>query len=84
MFQLPIVIFVLSRIGLVTPRFLLKNFKYAILAAFVVSAVITPTPDVVIQTFVALPMIGLYLLGVLVAYLFGRKRRDPDEVSAAG
>ena len=66
-FQLPIVIFVLSRIGLVTPGFLLRNFKYAVLAAFVIGAVITPTPDMVIQTFVALPMVGLYLLGVLVA-----------------
>ena len=81
-FQLPIVIFVLSRIGLVTPRFLLRNFKYAILAAFIIAAVITPTPDVVIQTFVALPMIALYLLGVLVAYVFGRKRQAPDEASA--
>jgi len=82
-FQLPIVIFVLSRIGLVTPGFLLRNFKYAVLAAFIIGAVITPTPDMVIQTFVALPMVGLYLLGVLVAFLFGKKREAPDAVSAS-
>ena len=73
----------LSRIGLVTPGFLLRNFKYAVLAAFVIGAVITPTPDMVIQTFVALPMVGLYLLGVLVSFLFGKKREAPDAVSAS-
>jgi sec-independent protein translocase protein TatC len=74
-FQLPVVIFVVSRIGLVTPRWLLRNFKYAILIAFGLSAVITPTPDVVTQSLLALPMLGLYLLGVLVAWMFGRPRR---------
>ena len=77
-FQLPVVIFVLSRIGLVTPRFLLRHFKYAVLASFIVSAVITPTTDAVTQSFLAVPMIGLYLLGVLVAWLFGRPRKGPD------
>ena len=76
-FQLPVVIFVLSRIGLVTPGFLLRNFKYAVLASFVISAIITPTPDIVTQSLLALPMIGLYLLGVAVAWLFGRPRQAP-------
>ncbi len=74
-FQLPVVIFVLSRIGLVTPRFLLRQFRWAILIAFVVAAVITPTPDMVTQTLLALPMLGLYLLGVAVAFLFGKPRK---------
>jgi sec-independent protein translocase protein TatC len=78
-FQLPVVIFVLSRIGLVTPRFLLRKFKYAILVAFAVSAIITPTPDVVTQSLLALPMLGLYLLGIAVAWLFGRPRRAVAE-----
>jgi sec-independent protein translocase protein TatC len=76
-FQLPAVIFVVSRIGLVTPGFLMRQFKYAVLAAFVVSAVITPTPDVVTQSLLAGPIVGLYLLGVGVAWLFGRPRRKP-------
>jgi sec-independent protein translocase protein TatC len=80
-FQTPIVIFVLSRIGLVTPGFLLRNFKYAVLAAFVMSAIITPSTDAVTQTLLALPIVVLYLLGTAVAYLFGRKRVAPDEVS---
>jgi len=77
-FELPVVIFVLSRIGLVTPAFLLRNFKYAVLIAFVVAAFITPSPDVVNQTFLALPIIGLYLIGVIVAWLFGKPRRVPE------
>jgi sec-independent protein translocase protein TatC len=81
-FQLPVVIFVLSRIGLVTPGFLLRNFKYAVVISFVVSAIITPTPDMVTQSMLALPMLGLYLLGVGVSALFGRPRRREVEVSA--
>jgi len=76
-FQIPVVIFVLARIGLVTPRLLLRWWKFAVLAAFIIAAVVTPTADPVNQTLLALPMIGLYLLGVLVAWMFGRARRPP-------
>jgi sec-independent protein translocase protein TatC len=87
-FQIPVIIFVLARIGLVTPRFLLRGWKFAVLGSFIISAFVTPTPDVVNQTALALPMIGLYSLGVLVAWLFGKKRqreteRELDEVSGA-
>ena len=81
-FQLPVVIFVLSRIGLVTPAFLIRNFKYAVLIAFVVSAIITPTPDIITQSLLALPMVGLYLLGVTVAWAFGRPRTAPVSAEA--
>lgn len=73
-FQVPVVIFVLARIGLVTAGFLLRQFKWAVLASFITAAIVTPTPDIVTQTLLALPMIGLYLLGVVVAALFGKKR----------
>jgi sec-independent protein translocase protein TatC len=84
-FQLPVVIFVLSRIGLVTPGFLMRKFKYAVVISFVVAAFITPTPDMVTQSLLALPMLGLYLLGVGVAAVFGKPRRvesESTEVSA--
>jgi sec-independent protein translocase protein TatC len=81
-FQTPIVIFILARIGLVTPGFLLRHFKYAVLIAFIVAAVVTPTPDVVTQSALAVPMLALYLLGVGVAWIFGRPRRRPDETAA--
>ena len=77
-FQIPVIIFVLARLGLVTPGGLIRGWKWAVLASFVISAVITPSPDVVNQTALAGPMIGLYGLGVLVAFLFGRKRKDED------
>ena len=84
-FQMPTLVYFLARLGMVSARFLLRQFKYAILVAFVVSAIITPTPDVVTQSMLALPMLVLYLLGVGVAALFGRPRRKPaaEPVNAA-
>jgi sec-independent protein translocase protein TatC len=75
-FQIPVIIFVLARLGLVTPLGLLRFWKWAVLGSFIVSAVITPTPDVATQTALAAPMVGLYLLGVLVAWLFGKPRSE--------
>jgi sec-independent protein translocase protein TatC len=72
-FETPILIFFLARLGIVTPAFLMQKFKYAIVLAFIIAAVVTPTPDMVTQTALALPMIALYLLGVGIAYLFGKK-----------
>lgn len=71
MFELPTVIFFLSRIGLVTPAFLMRHFRWAVLLIFIVAAIITPTPDVVNLCIFALPTIFLYLVGVGVAALFG-------------
>jgi sec-independent protein translocase protein TatC len=73
-FEIPAVIFVLARIGLVSAGFLLRNTKYAVLIAFVVAAIITPTSDIPNLMIMAVPMILLYLLGVVVAFLFGKKR----------
>lgn len=77
-FELPVLILFLARLGVVTHRFLLRHFRYAVLAIFIVAAVITPTPDVATQSIFAVPMIVLYLLGVLVAWIFG-KRPSPSE-----
>jgi sec-independent protein translocase protein TatC len=73
-FELPTVVYFLSRFGLITAGFLWRNLKYAILIIFIVAAVITPTPDVVTQCVFAGPMILLYLIGILVAHVFGRER----------
>jgi sec-independent protein translocase protein TatC len=74
-FEIPPVIFVLSRIGLVNARLLARNFQYALLLSFVVAAVVTPTTDATNMLLVAIPMIALYAIGIVVALLFGRKRR---------
>ncbi len=75
-FELPLFIFFLARLGMVTSKSLRKFRKYAILLAFIASAVLTP-PDVVSQTFMAGPLIILYELGIWVAHFFG-KRREPE------
>ncbi|MFY9549961.1 MAG: twin-arginine translocase subunit TatC [Thermoanaerobaculia bacterium] len=75
-FETPILVFFLARLGIVSERWLLKKFKYAVLIIFIIAAVITPTPDVATQCVFALPMIALYLLGVLIAWLF--RRREPE------
>ena len=68
-FELPVLVFFLSLSGVVTAKQLLAGTPYAVLAVFVTAALLTP-PDWVSQIFLAIPMIGLYLLGVGVAYLF--------------
>ena len=75
-FQIPPVIFVLSRMGVVSAGFLLRNTKYAVLIAFVVAAVITPTADIPNMMIMAGPMILLYIVGVGVAFVFGKKRKE--------
>jgi sec-independent protein translocase protein TatC len=72
-FETPILIFFLARLGVVTPAFLLQKSKWAIVLSFIIAAVLTPSPDMVNQTMLALPMIGLYFLGVGVAFLFGKR-----------
>jgi sec-independent protein translocase protein TatC len=72
-FETPILIFFLARLGIVTPAFLMQKSKYAIVLSFIIAAIVTPTPDMVTQTALAVPMIALYFLGVGVAYLFGKK-----------
>lgn len=71
-FETPILIFFLARLGIVTPAFLMQKFKYAVVLSFVISAIVTPTPDMVTQAALAVPMILLYLIGVAVAFLFAK------------
>ena len=80
-FQLPILMFVLARFGIVTARFLIKNFKYAVLIMFIAAAIVTPDGSVVNQVVMAAPMIALYIVSIGVAWLFGKKR-TPDEETA--
>ncbi len=73
-FQMPTVVYFLATMGLVTARFLIKNTKFAILLIFIVAAVITPTADPVTQTIFAAPMLALYGVSIVVAWLVGPKR----------
>jgi sec-independent protein translocase protein TatC len=71
-FELPIIIIFFTKMGFVTPQTLAKHRKYAILIAFVVAAILTPTPDVFNQTLMAVPMIVLYEVGILMSRIFIR------------
>ena len=75
----PTVVLLLSRLGIVTARFMLRHFKYAVLIIFILAAVITPDGNPINQVVMAGPMIGLYVFSILLAAIFGKKRRLPDE-----
>jgi len=82
MFELPTVIFLLSRVGIVTPGFLLRHFRYAVILIFVLAAIITPTPDALTMSIFAAPTIVLYLLGIGVAWVFRPKSADEGGAAA--
>lgn len=73
LFEIPVLIFFLTILGLVTARLLVRQLRYAILIIFVAAAVITPTPDIPTMMVFALPMLALYLVGILIAWIFRRK-----------
>ncbi|BCB96223.1 Sec-independent protein translocase protein TatC [Dissulfurispira thermophila] len=77
-FELPIFIIFLTKMGIVTPKTLAKNRKYAILIAFVVAAILTPTPDAFNQTLMAVPMILLYEIGIWISPLFAKKETKTE------
>ncbi len=72
-FETPILAFFLAKMGIINHHFLLAKLKYAILISFVIAAIITPTPDMVTQTILAVPMIGLYVVSILIAWIFGKR-----------
>jgi sec-independent protein translocase protein TatC len=74
MFELPVLIFFLSLFGIVTPKFLWKNFRYAILVISVVAAIVTPTPDAMTMLVFMAPMVGLYFVGIAVSAVVTRRR----------
>ncbi len=82
-FELPLVLAFMARMGLVTVPFLQKNRKYAILIIFIVAAVLTPGPDVISQLMMAVPLMILYEIGIIGAKMFGKKpdsdlEQEPD------
>jgi sec-independent protein translocase protein TatC len=73
-FELPLGLTLGTRLGLVTPQFLSKNRKYAILLCFVAAAILTPTPDAFNQLLMAGPLILLYEAGIVCSRVFGRRK----------
>jgi sec-independent protein translocase protein TatC len=82
-FEVPLAITILARMGMVTPKQLAKNRKYAILGAFIAGAILTPTPDMINQSLMAGPIIVLYEIGIIAARIFGRARKPAPQPAAS-
>lgn len=81
-FELPIVIFFLARMGIVDHHWLKKNRKFALLVAFIIGATLTP-PDLFSQVSIALPFIILYEVGIIVARLFGKPKPQEEDADTS-
>ncbi len=75
-FEMPILVFFLALMGIVTSNWMWKNIRYAVLAIFVIAAIITPTPDILNMCIFAAPMVGLYILSTGIAYLVHPEQRS--------
>jgi sec-independent protein translocase protein TatC len=83
-FELPVFTFFLVRVGIWDYRFMLRSFRYALVIIFIIAAMLTPTPDVINQSLLAIPMLVLYVLSIGVAYIWRRPEghrmnRDEEE-----
>jgi sec-independent protein translocase protein TatC len=78
-FELPIIILFLTKMGFITPKTLSKNRKYAVLIAFVLAAILTPTPDAFNQTLMAGPILILYEVGIIISKIFSRKKDEGNQ-----
>jgi len=76
-FEMPVLVYILARIGIVTAAFLWHWFRHALVALFILAAAITPSGDIPTLLTFALPMVALYVLGIGIAYVFGRQRKPP-------
>ena len=79
-FELPVVIFFLAKIGVVSSKMLSRNRRYAILIIFIAAAILTPSPDAITQIVMAVPLMGLYEIGIIVAKLAEKKRPKADDL----
>jgi sec-independent protein translocase protein TatC len=71
-FQIPTAVLILSKLSLVTPAFLWRHIKLVILAIFTIAAILTPTPDMITQCLLALPMLGLYVASIAISWVVTR------------
>ncbi|HEY8563351.1 MAG TPA: twin-arginine translocase subunit TatC [Pyrinomonadaceae bacterium] len=79
-FQMPAITYVLARIGLVSARFLIGAWKFAIVIILIVAAVVSPTGDIPNMMLFAAPMMVLYLVSIIIAAFFGKKRQKDSEI----
>ncbi len=80
-FQMPTLVLFLARMGVLTARFMIKHFKYAVLLIVIVSAVVTPDGGGVSLVAMSVPLVFLYIFSILLAWIFGKKKRVGNEVA---
>ena len=78
-FEFPLIIFILARIGVVTSKWLREKRKYAIILSALIAAILTPTTDAVSMMLMFVPIVVFYELGILVAWMFGKKKKEEEE-----
>jgi sec-independent protein translocase protein TatC len=83
-FEMPIVIFFLALMGIVSASWMWRNIRYAILGIFVVAAIITPTPDILNMCIFAAPMVALYVLSIAIAWLVHPDQRKKRAEKKSG
>ena len=83
-FELPVLIFFLALFNIVTPKFLWKNLRYAILIIAVIAAIVTPTPDATTMLVFMAPMILLYFVGIGVAAMVVRNKAKQAAIEKQG
>ncbi|MCL2791779.1 MAG: twin-arginine translocase subunit TatC [Spirochaetaceae bacterium] len=74
-FELPVITFVLSKMGVIDHRFMIRYFRYAIVLIFIAAAIVTPTIDMISQSLLAVPIIALYALSIIIAYFTSQKEK---------
>ena len=84
-FEMPILVFFLSLMGVISARWMWDNLRYSILVIFIIAAIVTPTTDIMNMCIFAAPMVILYVISILIAYIFHPTRRKAmEEKRAAG
>ena len=83
-FELPILVYILANLGILTPKFMRETRRYAIVIILIIAAVVTPTPDMLTMTVVAIPLLLLYELSISVAgFVEKRKKKKAEELDAS-
>ncbi|MEE8137129.1 MAG: twin-arginine translocase subunit TatC [Thermodesulfobacteriota bacterium] len=77
-FEFPLIIFILARIGVVTSKWLREKRKYAIILSALIAAILTPTTDAISMMLMFVPIVVFYELGILVAWMFGKKKKEEE------
>lgn len=83
-FEFPVVIFILARLGLVTSKTLKQKRKYAVLISAIAAAMITPTTDALSMMFMLVPILIFYELGIVIAWVFGKERKTAEDAGDMG